>query len=35
LKRCLYYLAILLFGDDVRFMQFGTCLRYVGPFDKS
>ena len=34
LKRYLYYLAILLFGYDVRFMQFGTCLRYVGPFNE-
>lgn len=35
LKRCLSYFAILLFGQDVSFLQFGIRVRYVQPSNKS
>lgn len=35
LRRCLYYLAILIFGQDVKFRQFGIRIRYAGPSGKS
>lgn len=35
LERCLYYFAILVFGEDTRFLQFGIRIRYVEPSNKS
>jgi 2-polyprenyl-3-methyl-5-hydroxy-6-metoxy-1,4-benzoquinol methylase len=35
LRRCLYCFAILIFGQDVKFLQFGIRIRYAEPSNKS